>query len=425
VFRVRFNENGKRLAADHFNGAVSMWDLDAPPAAGPLRLLGLELQAVDVAFHPRGRWLAATGSQMLTLWPLARAYPQILRGHTLRILGIAFGPDGRWIASSSWDGSVRVWSLQTASDLPASAELDTLVPSNFQGLAVDPLGRWLLTVSDVAQLVSVEGDRPRQLQGLGNFGGAVIWGLTFSPDGRYAAVGGGYFQESNAVVRMWDVESGDLRVLDPRDGKSITDLAITSEGRLIAAGVGGLRVWNLESGESRLLRDRPVWKFELSPDESSILAVDYPDVGSEAGGRAMLLDLEGTEIASLDAHGERVRDVAFDSTGNVVITGGKDGALRVGPVDGSEPHLLLGHQGAIWTVDVSADDRWIGSAGDDGDVRLWLMPEGRPFHTLPYREFIDRLRSLTNVRVVEDQDSPTGYRLDADPFPGWETAPAW
>jgi WD40 repeat protein len=238
-------------------------------------------------------------------------------------------------------------------------------------------------------------------------------------------VGGGYFQESNAVVRVGDVESGDLRVFDPGDGQSITDLAITSDGQLISAGKAGLRAWDLESGESRLLRDRPVWKFELSPDERSAVAVDYFDPEAEAGGRAMLLDLEGTEIASLESHGERVHDVAFDSTGRVVVTGDEDGTLRVGPVDGSEPHLLLGHQGAIWTVDVSPDDRWIGSAGDDGDVRLWPMPEGRPFHTLSYREFVERLRSLTNIRVVEDQDSPSGYRLDADPFPGWETAPTW
>ena len=53
------------------------------------------------------------------------------------------------------------------------------------------------------------------------------------------------------------------------------------------------------------------------------------------------------------------------------------------------------------------------------------MPEGPPFHTLPYEELLERVRALTNLRVVEDEHSVTGYSLGLDPFPGWETLPTW
>lgn len=53
------------------------------------------------------------------------------------------------------------------------------------------------------------------------------------------------------------------------------------------------------------------------------------------------------------------------------------------------------------------------------------MPEGSPFHTLPHDELLARLRSLTNVRIVEDEESSTGYVLGNDPFPGWESLPEW
>jgi hypothetical protein len=54
------------------------------------------------------------------------------------------------------------------------------------------------------------------------------------------------------------------------------------------------------------------------------------------------------------------------------------------------------------------------------------MPEGPPFHALPYDELIERLRSLTNSRVVADAASPGGYRLTFEPFPGWNRKPpAW
>ncbi len=48
-----------------------------------------------------------------------------------------------------------------------------------------------------------------------------------------------------------------------------------------------------------------------------------------------------------------------------------------------------------------------------------------PFHTLPYEELLDRLRALTNVRVVEDEQSGSGYSLDVSAFRGWETVPTW
>jgi hypothetical protein len=53
------------------------------------------------------------------------------------------------------------------------------------------------------------------------------------------------------------------------------------------------------------------------------------------------------------------------------------------------------------------------------------MPEGTPFHTLPYEEILERIRSFTNLHVVPDESSDTGYRVMVGPFPGWKTLPSW
>ena len=51
----------------------------------------------------------------------------------------------------------------------------------------------------------------------------------------------------------------------------------------------------------------------------------------------------------------------------------------------------------------------------------------RPFHTLPYEELLERLRNVTNMRVVETEATSTGYRGNDEliPFPGWAKIPEW
>jgi len=48
-----------------------------------------------------------------------------------------------------------------------------------------------------------------------------------------------------------------------------------------------------------------------------------------------------------------------------------------------------------------------------------------PLHTLPHDELLATLKSLTNLRVVRDEDSATGWTLTHEHFPGWETVLVW
>jgi len=108
-----------------------------------------------------------------------------------------------------------------------------------------------------------------------------------------------------------------------------------------------------------------------------------------------------------------------------VVTSDELGAIRVGLATGEEPHLLAGPGQAGGVV--SPDGQWIATDGYDSEIRLWPMPDlsKPPLHTLPREELIAKLKTLTNLRVVRDQESTTGWKLDVGPFPGWETVPTW
>ena len=76
---------------------------------------------------------------------------------------------------------------------------------------------------------------------------------------------------------------------------------------------------------------------------------------------------------------------------------------------------------------MSPDGRTIAAGYRDGTIRLWPMPDltKPPLHDLSRDEFIARLKSLTNLRVVRDPVDPTSYTVTTEPFPGWDTVPDW
>ena len=161
--------------------------------------------------------------------------------------------------------------------------------------------------------------------------------------------------------------------------------------------------------------------------DGSFLLVQASETGGGSNTRfeqLLLFDLvQGTSHA-ITTHGTGLGVAQIDPTGRILVTGDADGVVRAGPVSGSEPHLLLGHEYGILSLAISPDGRWIASASDDS-VRLWPMPDVTkpPLHTLPHDELLAKLKSLTNLRVVRDEDSPNGWTLTHDPFPGWETVP--
>lgn len=48
-----------------------------------------------------------------------------------------------------------------------------------------------------------------------------------------------------------------------------------------------------------------------------------------------------------------------------------------------------------------------------------------PLQALPRDELVAKLKSLTNVRNVRDPDSPEGWAVELDAFPGWAKMPGW
>jgi WD40 repeat protein len=415
--QIRFDPGGRWMAAlDHSALSVLLWDLSAPTGTEPIAVrIGHTDGMTMPALHPGGSWLAVSDWRVW-IAPLSRSWSHVLRREPDGFMGLAFHPRGDWLVSSSWEGTLRLWSLTAA-----GTDEGRILYANSTAVSmpdVSPDGsRIAASIWDGRiVVVDVESGATTELTG---FNASAF--PFFDRDGRRIAAGGGLkLGGDDAVIRIWDVETGEVhQVLDPGDGKGVFIADFMSDGRLLSGGPGGLRIWDLDLGESELIVAESVsWPVLHDP---YVLGV----WGSTERGFAFVYDLRTGESWDLTTHGNQVQRVRLTPSGKQVVTSDWSGTIRVGPIAGGAPHVLAGSRRSVgYGLNVSPDGQWIASAGA-GTLRLWPMPEGKPFNALPGDEFIDRLQSLTNYRVVRDKASFTGYRLDVGPFPGWETLPTW
>jgi WD40 repeat protein len=410
--KTEFSPDGSLIAQVVDPSGGVLWDLEGPAGAEPLSFDGAAQWGL--AFSPDGRWLAAAyGRFPLSIWPMTKKYIRILRGHDSPVQSIEFAADSTFLYSQGvTDGKVLAWPL--AGDGFAGPTVVHHTPGAYAtGLAVDPNGRFLVVATEQgAQLVPFDGSGNIQL-------GPDLQRPRLDNTGRFLVA---QSTRHRGTVHVIDLEAGKRwEVETPGEGR-VGLAAFDADGHVLASRGGVVSRWDPATEDTEILFEDVVYGYP------------HPDgrvfVKNRDGSRWLVDMTDGSRMEFyVPAPTERWTS---DPTGSIFAVEGDDGTVLAWTSSDSTPHLLAGYEertSVLQDPRISRDGKWIAALGVDDTIRLWPAPDFSkpPIFTLPHAELVAKLKAFTNLRVIPDERSHTGYTLepDLDAYRGWVQVPEW
>lgn len=312
-----------------------------------------------------GRVLAAAlaGSVAgLLAAPAQAERPDVLwnrAGHAAQVLNAKLTAAGDRLVSSSFDGTVKVWDVDSGDMLyslprygPTALSPDderfALQTLPFQGgaLEVHDLSDGALRQSlpggsfyapawspDGTRLASVDGHAVRVWDLASGAAVLTLSGHTsavrciaWSPDGAFLVTGAGETNGNDNSARLWSAATGQqLHVLTGHSAY-VFSVAVSPDSQLIATGAGDntIRIWHAATGSLLRTLTGPSWpitSLAFSPDGQTL-------VSSDIGGPLRRWDVS-TGVATVVGDGGAVgaRSVTISADGGTIVAGSYFGQI--------------------------------------------------------------------------------------------------
>ncbi len=349
------------------------------------RPLSGHLKSTRVAtFSRSGQWLA-TGSDdgMVRLWDVSAPEPKstVLSESGSKIRALAFGPDDGWLFGADEAGVIRSWKIGGSGITPGPT---SPAFSAVHAMATDPKGRWLAFATEAGNVCTWKLSDSGFVEAPCWDYGKPVHHLRFSAQGRWLAAAGGH---DYAEVALWNLSDGAPPAAPKRFAPThrlngepwLTAMAFSGdESRLAVVYSYHAQVWDLtkENPPSHVLAEGShgqwITGVDVSPDGRW-----FATAGSDA--RVKLWEIGGSpEPIHLEGHTAPVNAIAFSDDGKWLITAGNDTTARLWNLAGTRtiPSLVLrGQDSTIAGARFSpgAAPRHLVTVGDDQHARLWSI----------------------------------------------------
>jgi WD40 repeat protein len=362
-----------KCAALSPDGITRVWDI----RSGDLeQTLVSGTPAGCLAASADGRVLAVgTDDGTVILWDVGDGVEAgRFHAHRWEVTAVAFLPDPAGLITGSGDGTVARWSSVFGEHGEALFQHEGWVAR----IAVDPGSGAVVTCgSDGAVGVwrsksSTPGSRPASPAR------ATAWAndVAIAPDGTDVAVA-----YEDGTVALWPAARAGAEVIASVSPSWAGAVAFAADGTRIACGdsSGAIHVWNTRSRQlasSLTGHTEPVTALVPLADGTVLSAAD--------DGQILRWDLaaavDGGEAP--DTHADCVSGLAMHPAGGHAVSAGHDGTVRAWTLpDGRPRGVLATHGWKCMSVAFASGDLVV-SAGTDGMLRLWAWPSGRAVGTL-------------------------------------------
>jgi eukaryotic-like serine/threonine-protein kinase len=299
VLKVVYAKDAESALTYTDGGEVSRWSL-------PMRMKEAQLQGRTqtekvlmsssgyMSVSDDGEWIAAVGANhagefMVRIWESGRILVAELSIGTSLPTSLCMSPDKKSVAVFCPEAdAATIWDIQSgeAKNVINAPPSDKNTYNYYGYVCYSPDGKSLAIGSKGrVHLANLESSSSQATEIKVSSG---IKALTFSPNGRFLAIGCGY-EDSRIVI--WNIRMRTAVALLEEHSGFIADLTFSSDSQLLASASGDqtIKLWNTEDWSERttlLGHTDEVWSVDFSPDGHNLMS-------SGKDGRILIWSLTG------------------------------------------------------------------------------------------------------------------------------------
>jgi WD40 repeat protein len=332
VIAVAFDPKGKGVVTIS-DDAAQIWNVGSggPMSkmlrhAGPVTMVGFDSTGERVVTASEDRtariWDAQTGE------PIGRPMH-----HDGKVLVAIFDPTGEFVLTASEDKTARIWDARTGDTIGPALEHDGPVLA----AAFDGTGERIVTASEdrTARIWDTHTGQPigKPLQHSGrvltavfdNLGERVFTTSEGTATQKIAQRNGGWRAIPDQTVRLWNARTGEPAG-QPMQVEGPISLSIDPTGERVVSGGFDPLIWDARVGKPLIRLSHQFWVGAAAFDPTGARVV----TGSSWDHTARIWDVPtGEPIGKPLQHDDSVLAVAFNRTGELVVTASADKTVRI------------------------------------------------------------------------------------------------